>query len=199
MDTPSQEFITVEMRGLKAALVAHARAKRTSVSVVVRGAVERELAMDGDGDVADPVGAGGESASVRWVKLSIRVTRLEADRLAAGAKASGLARGAYLVGLANAAPVLASGASRPETIAALVASCAELSTLSRNVHQLTALLSEGDVRRALEYREMLDGLAAEVREHLKQASSALASLRGNGLTVAPADREKQRSRSWRKA
>ena len=45
MNTPTHEFVTVDMRGLKAALVARAQAERVSVSVVVRRAVERELGL----------------------------------------------------------------------------------------------------------------------------------------------------------
>ena len=37
MNTPSHDFVTVDMRGLKAALVARALAQRVSVSVLVRG------------------------------------------------------------------------------------------------------------------------------------------------------------------
>ena len=45
MNTPTHDFVTVDMRGLKAALVARAQAERVSVSVVVRRAVERELGL----------------------------------------------------------------------------------------------------------------------------------------------------------
>lgn len=199
MDTSPHDFVTVEMRGLKAALVAHAKARRLSVSVVVRGAVARELAATDAGGQGETDGQLGDGGTGGWTKLSIRVTRAEANRLAAAAKSAGLSRGAYVVGLANGVPVLASGGGRAETIAALLSSCAELSTLSRNVHQLTALLREGDVPRAREYREMLDGLAANVRDHLTQASSALASLRERASTVARPAGGRKRSGPWRRA
>ncbi|CAM3718965.1 hypothetical protein [Roseateles saccharophilus] len=166
MNVSPPDFVTVDMRGLKAALVDFAKAKRTSVSVVVRDAVAREL-----GDVAghaagQPHAPGPGPCSDRWVKLSIRVTQAEAERIDAGAGAARLSRGAYLVGLANGVPVLTSGGSRAEMIMSLVASCAELSTLSRNVHQFMALPQEGNVQRALEYRGTLDSLAGDVRKHL---------------------------------
>ena len=41
MNTTAHDFVTVDMRGLKAALVARAQAERVSVSVLVRGAVAR--------------------------------------------------------------------------------------------------------------------------------------------------------------
>ncbi len=43
MNTRNPDFITVDLRGLKAALVSCAQARRESVSVLVRRAVAREL------------------------------------------------------------------------------------------------------------------------------------------------------------
>jgi hypothetical protein len=45
MNTPALTFVTFDMRGLKAALVARARAQRVSVSVLVRDAVARHLGL----------------------------------------------------------------------------------------------------------------------------------------------------------
>lgn len=55
-------------------------------------------------------------------------------------------------GLIADVPVLTSGAHRADHIAALVASGAELPTLNRNIYHLTALLREGNVQPALQYR-----------------------------------------------
>ena len=105
------------------------------------------------------------------------MTTEEAEQFAAGARESRLSRGAYLSGLIANVPVLTSGAKRADHIATLVASSAELSTLSRNIHQLTSLLRQGNGRQALEYREMLNTLAGDVRRHLMLAASVLAELR----------------------
>lgn len=183
MNTSPHDFVTVDMRGLKAALVACAAQRRASVSAVVRAAVGRELGLEGEGG-SEPLNAGsGVAEGGAWTKLSIRMSRSEADRLDAGARAAGLSRGAYLAALVDRVPVLLAG-GRPEHIAALTASCAELSTLSRNVHQLTSLLRAGDVEQALVYRDMLDCLSDDVRRHLRQAAQALADLRpGRGSNV----------------
>jgi hypothetical protein len=83
-----------------------------------------------------------------------------------------------MAGLLAEVPLLVSGsAARPDLLAALNASCAEISTLTRNLHHLTTLLRQGQVRAALEYREMLDTLGGDVREHLAMAASLLAELR----------------------
>lgn len=183
MGTSSHDFVTVDMRGLKALLAAYAADRRVSVSVVVRGAVVRELGLESDGDVAPqshPTGSASDAEA--WIKLSIRMRRIEADRLDAGARAARLSRGAYLAGLVDGVPVLLSGGGRPEQVAALIASCAELSTLCRNVHQLTSLLRLGDVRQALAYRDLLDDLTDDVRRHLCLASQVLSQLRaGRGF------------------
>ena len=176
MNTPSHDFVTVDMRGLKAAVVARARAERVSVSVLVRGAVTRDLGFAGGAGQGQPSAPTDSSWSAPKVKLSIRMTREEAERLAAGARSASLSRGAYLSGLIAEVPVLTSGANRADHIAALVASGAELSTLSRNIHHLTALLREGNVQPALQYRAMLDTLAGDVRGHLMLAARVLAEL-----------------------
>ena len=185
MNTNSHDFVTVDMRGLKAALVARSQAQRVSVSVLVRGAVGRDL---GVADVAEPdqtVAPAGTASRATRVKLSIRMTPEVAEQLAAGARAAGLSRGAYLAGLIADVPVLSAGASRTDHLATLIASSAELSTLSRNIHHLTSLLREGKVRPALEYREMLDTLAGDVHGHLTLAAGVLADLRPRSRSGVP--------------
>jgi hypothetical protein len=157
--------------------VARAQGERVSVSVLVRRAVERELGADG---ASRALSRGDQAMNVRGstVKLSLRLTRVEAEQLAAGARQAGLSRGAYLAGLLAGDPTLGGGtASRPDRLAALNASCAEISTLARDLRHLASLLRQGQVRAALEYRGMLDSLGADVREHLAMAAGLLAELR----------------------
>jgi hypothetical protein len=200
MDTSTHDFVTVDMRALKAALVAHAKAGRATVSAVVRDAVAAVLGrafLEGappqmNLDVPD-----GRDA---WVKLSVRVRRDEARRIDAGAKAAGLSRGAYLVGLADGVPVLKEGGRLRELIAALTSSCAELSTLSRNVHRLAALLRVGNLEQAKGYRAMLDTIAGDVDRHLKIAATGLASLNIFGRTRrSKSESSPQRSEPWHEA
>ena len=177
MNNPTHDFVTVDMRGLKATLVAGAQAERVSVSLVVRRAVERELGLVASSlESAAPKPAA--TAACSTVKLSIRMTRSEASQLDAGARRAGLSRGAFLAGLlANVPSLSGNTGSRLDCLAALTASSAELSTLSRNIHHLTTLLRQGEVRAAQEYRGMLDTLGGDVRAHLSLAASTLAELR----------------------
>ena len=177
MNNPTHDFVTVDMRGLKAALVARAQAERVSVSAVVRRAVQRELGLANESADHEALARSG-AAAPSIVKLSIRLTSAEAEQLAAGARRAGVSRGAFLAGLLAGVPSLSGGASsRPDCIAALTASSAELSTLTRNIHHLSALLRQGEVRAAQEYRRMLDTLGDDVRAHLRLAGSVLADLR----------------------
>jgi hypothetical protein len=176
MKASSHDFVTVDMRGLKTALVERAHQDRLSVSALVRQCVERALDVH-----PEPQPETTESATVPrgpLVKLSIRMTGSEADWLDGGARRAGVSRGAFLAGLLAGVPSFSGAAgNRLECLATLTASTAELSTLTRNVHQLTALLRRAEVQPAQAYRRMLDTLEHDVRVHLRLAASVLAELR----------------------
>jgi hypothetical protein len=191
MNTTAHDFVTVDMRGLKGALVARAQAERVSVSVLVRSAVARDLGLQAAGEVRRVERSAAGPPGVTSVKLSIRMTAEEARQLAAGARAAGLSRGAYLAGLIADVPVLSAGGGRTEHIATLMASSAELSTLSRNVHRLMALLRQANVEPARPYREMLDTLAGDVRRHLELAARVLADLQPQSRSARLAARSAQ--------
>jgi hypothetical protein len=177
MAPSSRDRISVDLHGLRSALVERAQARRASVSMLVREAVERELGLIDESK--EPGGATRAATSAgSTVKLSLRLTSNEAERFDAAARRAGLARGAFLAGLLADVPSLSgSGGSRLDCLAALTESNAELSTLSRNINHLTSLLHKGEVRPAQEYRRMLDTLGDDVREHLRLAAGVLAQLR----------------------
>ena len=164
----SHDFVSVDMRGMKAALVAQARAKRLGVSTVVRTAVARELQLEGPAFEAV-----GGLVGEKSIKVSIRVSSAEAMQLATGAREAGLSRGAYVAAVIGGAVV----SRRVDHVAALTASCGELATLSRNIHHLASLLRRGSLRAAQEYGDMFDSLTSEVRRHLRVAADALVDLR----------------------
>jgi hypothetical protein len=176
MNSVPHDFVTVDMRGLKAALVERARRQRVAVSVIVRDAVARALDVEATTEeVAKPPALRDDRTS-QVVKLSLRMTRVEVDRLDAGARQARLSRTAFLVGLLDGVRILSSG-GRADHLAALVASNENVSTLGRNINHLIRLLRESSVRAAQEYREMLETLNDDVRRHLALVSSVLAELR----------------------
>ena len=175
MNTVPHDFVTVDMRGLKAALVARARERRVSVSVVVRDAVARALPAGEEVSLEVPRATVDMNEPTGTVKVSIRLTTNEVRRLDAGAKAAGLARAAFLSGLIEGVTVLSSGGRR-DHLAALISSSAELSTLSRNIRHLADLLRRSESRAAQEYRAMLDTLAGDVKRHLNFAGDVLTQM-----------------------
>jgi hypothetical protein len=91
------DFVSVDMRGLKAALAAQAHALHVSVGrAVVRSAVARELGVEG---AIAPSRPEAEPMTRNTVKLSIRLSTAEAAQLADAARAAGMSRGAYIAGL----------------------------------------------------------------------------------------------------
>ena len=190
MNTGPHDFVTVDMRGLKAALVARARERRVSVSVVVRDAVARALPAE-EAELDASRKSVDMDAPSGTVKVSIRLATNEVRRLDAGAKAAGLSRAAFLSGLIDGVKVLSSGGRR-DHLAALTASSSELSTLSRNIRHLADLLRRSESHAAQEYRVMLDTLAGDVNKHLNLAGDVLTQM-------LPAHRvvKTKNARSWR--
>lgn len=190
MNTASHDFVTVDMRGLKGALVARARERGVSVSAVVRDAVARALPSELVAREVSraPVDMDAPSGTV---KVSIRLTTNDVRRLDAGAKAADLARATFLSGLIEGVNVLSSGGRR-DHLAALVSSNAELSTLSRNIRHLADLLRRSESRAAQEYRATLDTLASDVNRHLNLAGDVLTQMLPASRVVKTKD-----ARSWR--
>lgn len=176
MNSVPHDFVTVDMRGLKAALVERAHRQRVAVSVVVRDAVARALDVGATKEGETSSVAPSDNRSSQVLKVSLRMTREEIDRLDAAALQAGLSRSAFLVGLLDGVRILSSG-GRADHLAVLVASNENVSTLSRNINHFVRLLGEGSVRAAQEYREMLKTLNDDVRRHLGLVSSALGDLR----------------------
>jgi hypothetical protein len=171
--TSSRDRISVDMRGLKPALIAWAQAQRVSPSDFVRATLVAAL---GTSDGPDRAAAPRPSQSPDRVRLSLRMQRCDSEAVLRAARDAGLATGDFVAGLLVKAPVLARSAGPAVHLATLTESCAELATLSRNLHHLTTLLREGSTRAAQEYREMLDSVNADVHAHLVLATSVVAEL-----------------------
>ncbi len=171
-----RERITVDLRGLKPALLALAHARGVALSAIVHEALAGALASGGTSGTARPGSATprGVDAGGR-VRIGLRLSRPQARRLAAAAREAGLPLGTYVAGLSDGIHAVGGG-RYADQLAAATATCAELATLSRNLRHLGELLRGSAVRAALEYRAMLDALDADVRRHLGVASAALEAL-----------------------
>lgn len=170
-----RERISVDLRGLKAALIDRARALGASPSGLVRATLVETLGL-AERPYIDRSTPSFRSCNRDRTQLRLRMSREQARATMEGARRAGMNPGDYVGSLVAGVPVLLSGSSRTEHIATLIASSAELSTLSRNIHRLTALLRQANVEPARQYREMLDTLASDVRSHLELAAHVLADL-----------------------
>ena len=176
MARTSQDRISVDLRGLRAALFEQARTRGVSPSDLVRAVLATALDQT-DPSITERSAPGTVESSEDRVRLSLRMSRRDALATITAARAAGLSPGAYVAGLIAGVPILTGGAARTDHLASLIASSAELSTLCRNLHRLTSLLRQGSVRAAQEYRDMLDTVADDVRGHLTLAAAVLADLR----------------------
>jgi hypothetical protein len=183
MEPSSRDRISVDLHGLKAALFERAQTLGVSPSGLVRTTLAEALGR------SDPINTDRSIQSLKSgngdrVRLCVRMSREQASATFDGARRAGLNPGDYIGGLVTGVPVLLGAGSRTDHLAALIASSAELSTFSRNLHHLTKLLRHGEFRPAQEYRPMLDTLGADVRSHLVLVAGALADLRPRGGATA---------------
>ena len=173
----SREVLTVDLRGMRAALLERARVRGVSASVILREA----LVNSGLGSAAPPDTAGApfnEEPLEARVRVSLRLSLSHAQALASAASAAGRSLGGYVVDLMRSPSDVMSADERRASTAALVRSNAELATLSRNVAHLSELLGHGQARAAQEYRETLERLNADVQAHLTNAAKVLAAQSG---------------------
>ena len=167
MTASSRDRISVDLRGLKAALVERAQAQRQTPSDFVRAALVAALQADLHMAAPAPVMPG------RRVRLSLRMRHDYARLVIERARAAGLPVGTYVAGLCAGVPAIVHGARPKDQVAALLSSCAVLSTLGRDLRHLTQLLRQGEILAAQQYRARLDDVERDVRAHLVMAAALL--------------------------
>jgi hypothetical protein len=166
---PRRDLLTVDLCGLKAPLLARARHQGVSASRLVRDALAPFL-LDSSSDGAH--GSATASTGTR-IRVSLRISQEDAIELRDRARAAGVGLGCYVVEAMRAAGDLPSSNERSARLAALIQSNAEIAALATDVAHLVALLSKGSVRAALEYRQTLSMLEADVRRHLGRTALVL--------------------------
>lgn len=183
MAPSSRDRLSVDLHGLKAALVERAKLAGTSPSGWVRATLAEAL-----GGPPEPVGEARpprlKARDVSRVRLTLRMSRADASAVLAAARLAGQPPGDFVADLLAGQPVPMPASDRAETVGALIAACAELSTFSRNLSHLVSLLRQGAFRPAEEYRPMLTTLSIDVREHLDHLTRSLVELqprRGSGM------------------
>lgn len=171
----SRDRITVDLRGLRAALFTQARAQGVSPSNYIRAVLGEALRED-QGRACSAFVSNGMASGPRK-RLSLRMQPHEAQLVLARAQAAGLAPGAFVALLCTGVPSLLDGQRTADQVAALTASSAELATLARDLRHLTQLLRDSEVRAARAYRDRLQQTERDVREHLAHAAALMAELK----------------------
>ncbi len=171
----SRDRISVDLRGMKPALLAQAQARAVTPSELLRSLLAESL-CGGTGSERPPATMTKQAVSEPRVRLSLRMQCREAQLVLERARAAGLAPGAFVASLCGGVPAVANGQRPIDGVAALSASSAELSSLARDLRHLTQLLRRADVPAARAYRERLDDADRDVRAHLAQAAALMADL-----------------------
>lgn len=175
MSSPSREFFTVDLRGLRARLAARAASDGLTESAVLRSVLAAALGAERSDSSAPSASAGGPVIAPH-VKLSLRLLKTASSRLDRNARAAGSSRGVYLARLIDGAPPVVASSDRAAMLNALNASSAELALLSRDINQLTRLLRQGSFQAAREYTVRHESLDGVVHAHLALAAPVLAEL-----------------------
>ena len=165
MPSPARDRVTVDLRGVGERLRAQAAARCMTTGAFVRRAVVLQL----DGAQYEPGGM-APAAVGPIVKLTLRVTAAHAVALATRARQADTSQGAYVAGLLDGNPPPPVPPSRADAIAALVASTDQLAALSNDMSALNRFLRQANAARVNQFRERLDDLFTETRQHLKLAA-----------------------------
>lgn len=166
--------ISVDIGRLRVALFEQARAEGVSPSHLVRDIVAREIT--GSADVSVDGGTKPPSDGLQRVRVSLRISAVDALRLQRTARRAGKSLGDLVMDLFDGTPAPVSSVERQAQLRALVASNSELATLTRDLRLLSALLGQGSVVAAQRYRDLLDTVASDVRRHVDISSVVLKEL-----------------------
>lgn len=167
----SRDRVTIDLCGIGDAARSAAAARGATLAVFARQALIAALPADAATllpRTEPPSGAGGT------VKLSVRLSHDDSDKLAAQAALLGLSQARLIALLIRHAELPMPAASRASDRAALRASTDQLAALSADLQQLMRLLRRGDGEAAARYRERIEVVDADIRAHLDRASAFLA-------------------------
>jgi hypothetical protein len=196
----SRDRITIELRGLREPLHAHAAARGVTTAALARATLKAWLDEANIGSSSNGNGNGNShshsnsnsnsnsnqaaqhkpvtvACSEAAVKVTLRLPAAQAMLLAQRARAADVAQGIYVAGLIDSAPPVPLPANHAAAIAALVGSTDQLATTGTDLNAFArslSLLSAPELERC---RVGVVALADEVRRHLAVAAPLLAKLK----------------------
>ena len=175
-----RERVTIELRGLGAAVQLRAAAERTTVAALARRAIA--VMLDAPAPQAELFSAVAAAAprvppDGLPVKVTVRMSATHAVTLATRAHSADVSQGAYVAGLLDNAPPPPQPPNHHEAIGALLTSTDQLAVLSADLNAFMRLLGRGNPAALEPYRASVMSLKTEVQGHLAAASRLMSELK----------------------
>ena len=175
-----RERVTIDLRGLGAAVQSRAAAERTTVAALARRAIVAMLdAPASQAELFSAVAATAPRVPPDGlpVKLTVRMSATHAVTLATRAHSADVSQGAYVAGLLDNAPPLPQSPDHRAAIGALLTSTDQLAVLSGDLNAFMRLLGRGNPAALEPYRASVMSLSKDVHGHLAVASRLMSELK----------------------
>lgn len=184
----ARERVTIDLRGIGPRLQAFATARGKTRAAVVRAAVATLLDPNGNQDITECL---TEVLDMRNVKVTVRMGVTHAILLTRRARRVGVSKGAYLAGLLDGQPPVATAADHGAAVAALADSTQRIAAMSADIRALLRSASLGSIDEA-PFRATLTLLSHDVQAHLQIASRLVGSLTSRAGSDGPVLRASHR-------
>ena len=175
-----RERVTIDLRGLGAAVQSRAAAERTTVAALARRAIAAMLdAPELQADLVSAVAAAAPCVSPDGlpVKVTVRMSAPHAVTLATRAHSADVSQGAYVAGLLDNAPPPPQPPDHRVAIGALLTSTNQIAALSADLNAVMRLLGRGNPAALEPYRASVMSLNKDVQGHLAAASRLMSELK----------------------
>jgi hypothetical protein len=173
MNPRSRDRVTINLCGIGDAARAAAQARVTPLAVLARQALI--AALSGEEAAMPPSAEPSPDAGGR-IKLSVRLSAEDSDRLAAQAGALGLSQARLVALLIRRAELPLPAAERRAELAALRASNDQLAAVAADVSLVVRTLSRPDLAALAPFRQRMLNLDADIGHHLQAAAALLARI-----------------------
>jgi hypothetical protein len=170
-----RDRVTIDLRGLRPQLQAHAAKRQMTAAALVRRAVTAML-DDAQSDTGESESIDGASGS-QVVKVTLRLPAAHAVVLASRARVADVSQGTYVARLIDGTPAPPRAPDHAQAVAALMASTDQLAALSADLNAFMRLLGRTPRSELEPYRASIRSLAGDVRVHLASAAAPVAALR----------------------
>ena len=175
-----RERVTIDLRGLGAAVQLRAAVERTTVAALARRVIAAMLdAPAPQAELFSAVAAAAPRLPPDGlpVKVTVRMSAAHAVTLATRAHCADVSQGAYVAGLPDNAPPPPQTPDHRESIGALLTSTDQLAALSADLNAFMRLLGRGNPAALEPYRASVMSLSKDVRGHLADASKLMSELK----------------------